>query len=117
MSKPLRLEIGRNVPQEEPPAPAAAPTVAIPAPESPAAEESQAAPSNESLAEVYEAIKRHEETLRDLIVEIRLLYHNLSDKEKQKLEARRDWTARELRDNFAGPVRALEEKIARLRGK
>jgi hypothetical protein len=66
--------------------------------------------------EIYEILKRHEETLRDLVIEVRLLYHNLSDKERQRLEARRDGTTREVRDSFAGQIRALEEKIARLRG-
>jgi hypothetical protein len=74
------------------------------------------APSSQALAELYENLKRHEETLRDLIVEVRLLYHNLADKEKQRLETRRDGTTREVRDSFAGQVRSLEEKISRLRG-
>ncbi len=73
------------------------------------------APSSQALAELYENLKRHEETLRDLIVEVRLLYHNLADKEKQRLETRRDGTTREVRDSFAGQVRSLEEKISRLR--
>lgn len=116
MSKPLMLSIGKDVPHETPAAESAA-TSESPVNEvaSPAAATS-AAPSAESLAELYESVKRHEETLRDLIVEIRLLYHNLSDKEKQRLESRRDATTREVRDNSAGQIRALEEKIVRLRG-
>ena len=69
-----------------------------------------------TLLETYEAVRRHEETLRDLIVEIRLMYHNLSDKEKQRLEARRDQTTREVRDSFAAKLQALDQTIAKLRG-
>jgi hypothetical protein len=72
------------------------------------------APSTESLAEVYQTLKRHEETLRDLIVEVRLLYHNLSEKEKQHLESRREPVTRQAQDAFGGQIRALEEKVARL---
>jgi hypothetical protein len=116
MSKPLMLSIGKDVPHET-----AAPEPAVTS-ESPVSEPSSAAagttaaPGGDSLAEIYETVKRHEETLRDLIVEIRLLYHNLSDKEKQRLEARRDAITREVRDNCAGQIRSLEEKILRLRG-
>ncbi len=128
MSKPLTLEIGKNVPHEEAPAapvpspasqPAASPASASPA--APTAGEGQAVHgavhSNESLAEIYEAVKRHEETLRDMVVEIRLLYHNLAEKEKQRLETRREGMTREVREGFAHMIRMLEDKIARLRGK
>lgn len=118
MSKPLMLSIGKDVPHET--AAESAVTSEIPMSEasSPAAAGSASAgsASPESLAELYESVKRHEETLRDLIVEIRLLYHNLSDKEKQRLESRRDATTREVRDNCAPQIRSLEEKILRLRG-
>lgn len=126
MSKPLMLSIGKDVPHETPAAESAATSeTPVSDPSSPAAgvaaspgpaSPGSASPNAEALAELYETVKRHEETLRDLIVEIRLLYHNLSDKEKQRLESRRDATTREVRDNTAGQIRALEEKIARLRG-
>jgi hypothetical protein len=70
----------------------------------------------ESLAGVYEILKRHEETLRDLVVEVRLLYHNFPDKEKKRLEWSRERTAHEVGEIFAGQIRSLEESIARLRG-
>lgn len=115
--KPLTLAIGKNVPPaEEPHPPATEPASGAAAALSSAAE-SHPAPSHESLAEVYEAVKRHEETLRDMIVEIRLLYHNLAEKEKQRLEMRREGITREVRDGFAHAIHALEQKIARLRGK
>jgi hypothetical protein len=71
--------------------------------------------AGESLAEIYEILKRHEETLRDLIVEVRLLYHNLPENERLRLEARREPTTREVGDNFASQVRMLEETIAAYR--
>ncbi len=67
------------------------------------------------LAEIYEILKRHEETLRDLVVEVRLLYHNLPESERQRLEARREQTTREVGDLFAGQVRLLDETIAAYR--
>jgi hypothetical protein len=73
--------------------------------------------ADESLAGVYEILKRHEETLRDLVVEVRLLYHNLPDKEKQRLEWSRSRTASEVGEIFASNIRLLEETIARLRAK
>ena len=69
------------------------------------------------MAELYEALKRHEETLRDLVVEIRLLYHNLADKEKQRLEARRSAIAHEVHESYAAVVRAFDEKISTHRAK
>jgi len=73
--------------------------------------------ADESLVGVYEVLKRHEETLRDLVIEVRLLYHNLGDKEKQRLEWSRARTTQEVGDIFAGNIRSLEEAIARLKAK
>jgi hypothetical protein len=72
--------------------------------------------ADESLVRVYEVLKRHEETLRDLVVEVRLLYHNLPEKEKQRLEWSRGRTTEEVGAIFAPHIRALEETITRLRG-
>lgn len=72
---------------------------------------------SETVAELFDALKRQEEMLRDMIIEIRLLYHNLSEKEKQKLESRREAITRDLREGFAPAIHALEERAARLRGK
>lgn len=72
--------------------------------------------ADESLAGVYEILKRHEETLRDLVVEMRLLYHNLPDKEKQRLEWSRGRTTQEVGEIFASNIRLLDETITRLRG-
>jgi len=72
--------------------------------------------ADESLAGIYEILKRHEETLRDLVVEARLLYHNLPDKEKQRLEWSRGRTTQEVGEIFASNIRLLDETIARLRG-
>jgi hypothetical protein len=72
--------------------------------------------ADESLVRVYETLKRHEETLRDLVIEVRLLYHNLSDKEKQRLEWSRSRTTAEVSELFAGNIRSLEDAIAKLRG-
>jgi hypothetical protein len=72
--------------------------------------------ADESLVGVYEILKRHEETLRDLVVEVRLLYHNLPDKEKQRLEWSRGRTTQEVGEIFASNIRLLEETIKRLRG-
>ena len=109
MSKPLMLSIGGPPPEE-----ASAAAQAQPAQDSgvPAAT-GAIAPSAESLTEVYQALKRHEETLRDLIVEVRLLYHNLSEKEQQHLEARRGLITQQGQEAYGAQVRALEEKIAR----
>jgi hypothetical protein len=74
-------------------------------------------PAHESLAEILEAVKRHEETLRDLIVEVRLLYHNLPEKDRTRLEAQRERTRREVGDLFANQVRLLDQKIEQLRGR
>lgn len=67
----------------------------------------------DALAQIYRVLKRHEETLRDLIVEVRLLYYNLSEKDRKRLEAQRERTTREVRDLFAGHIRLLEENISR----
>ncbi len=72
--------------------------------------------ADESLVGVFEILKRHEETLRDLVVEVRLLYHNLPDKEKQRLEWSRGRTTQEVGEIFASNIRLLEERIAKLRG-
>jgi hypothetical protein len=74
-------------------------------------------PPDESLAGVYEILKRQEETLRDLIVEARLQYHNLPDKEKQHLEWQRDRTTREVGDLFARQVHLLDETTSWLQAK
>jgi hypothetical protein len=71
--------------------------------------------ADESLAAVYEILKRHEETLRDLVVEARLLYYSLPDKTKQQLEWSRSRTTSEVGDLFADRIRALDETITRLR--
>jgi hypothetical protein len=71
--------------------------------------------ADESLAGVYEILKRHEETLRDLVIEMRLMYHNLPDKEKQRLEWSRTRTTQEVGEIFASNIRLLDETIARLR--
>jgi hypothetical protein len=111
MSKPLMLSIGGRPPEE---ANTAAPDQPQSAQMGGAAAAGAPEPSTESLAEIYQTLKRHEETLRDLIVEVRLLYHNLSEKEKQRLESRREPVTRQAQEAFAGQIRALEEKIARL---
>ncbi|HEY1757384.1 MAG TPA: hypothetical protein VGG72_18565 [Bryobacteraceae bacterium] len=72
--------------------------------------------ADESLVGVYEVLKRHEETLRDLVVEIRLLYHNLPEKDKQRLEWSRGRTTEEVAAIFGPNIRSLEETITRLRG-
>jgi hypothetical protein len=69
--------------------------------------------ASESLAQIYQVLKRHEETPRDLAVEVRLLYQNLPEKERQRLEAQRERTTREVRDLFASQIRLLEENISR----
>lgn len=71
--------------------------------------------TGESLAEIYEILKRHEETLRDLIVEVRLQYHNLPESERLRLEGQRERTTREVGDLFANQVRLLDETIAAYR--
>jgi hypothetical protein len=71
--------------------------------------------AGESLAEIYEILKRHEETLRDLIVEVRLLYHNLPESDRLRLEGQRDRTTREVGNNFASQVQLLDEAIAAYR--
>ena len=71
--------------------------------------------ADESLAAVYEILKRHEETLRDLVVEARFLYYSLPDKTKQQLEWSRSRTTSEVGDLFADRIRALDETITRLR--
>jgi hypothetical protein len=110
MSKPLMLSIGGR--PEETPA-----ETKVPADPAPAAHvTSTQTASGEASAEIYEILKRHEETLRDLVIEVRLLYHNLPDKERKRLEEQRERTTREVRDNFAGQIRSLEDTIARLRG-
>ena len=72
--------------------------------------------ADESLVRVYETLKRHEETLRDLVVEVRLLYHSLPDKEKQRLEWSRSRTTSEVGELFASNIRSIEDTITRLRG-
>jgi hypothetical protein len=67
--------------------------------------------AGESLAQIHQVLKRHEETLRDMVVELRLLYHNLPEKDRQRLEAQRERITREVRDLFAGQIRLLEEKL------
>jgi hypothetical protein len=108
MSKPLMLSIGGR--------PDTPPETNVPADPAPAAESitSELSPS-ESAVEIYEILKRHEETLRDLIVEVRLLYRNLPEKERKRLEEQRERTTREVRDSFAGQIRSLDEIISRLR--
>lgn len=93
---------------ELPPAPAeirATPTSAPPVSASP-----------QDLIEVFETLKRHEETLRDLVVEIRLMYHSLPEKDRKRLEALRDQTAQQVQELFATHIALLDGKIARLRG-
>lgn len=68
--------------------------------------------ASESLAQIYQVLKRHEETPRDVVVEVRLLYQNLSEKERQRLEALRERTTHEVGDLFAGHIRLLEENIS-----
>ena len=72
--------------------------------------------ADESLAGVYEILKRHEETLRDLVVEVRLLYYTLPEKERLSLERSRARTTSDVGDLFADKVRTLEGKIRELRG-
>jgi hypothetical protein len=116
MAKPLMLSIGGQNTQAD----VHQVTQEHPLQNDPKSEPSEIDPtqhSTESLAGIYEILKRHEESLRDLIVEIRLLYHNLPEKERNRLEAQRDRTTHEVRDLFAGQVRSLDETILRLRGK
>jgi hypothetical protein len=122
MAKPLLLSIGEKLQMEPHPA-SAADSPAAP-PQTTGAEvsggpapESAAPPSAESLAQIYDILKRHQETLRDLIVEIRLLYRHLPPKEQQRLEAQREPTTREVGDLCAAQLHELDETIARLRGK
>jgi hypothetical protein len=119
MSKPLMLSIGGRPPEEDHAAPPDQPQPVQPgqaaSPAGPPAATTVAAPGAEALGEVYQNLKRHEETLRDLIVEVRLLYHNLAEKERQRLETRREPTARQVQEAFGSQIRALEEKIAQLR--
>jgi hypothetical protein len=68
--------------------------------------------ASESLAEIYQVLRRHEETPRDLAVEMRLLYQNLPEIERQRLEALRERTTREVGDLFASRIRLLEENIS-----
>jgi hypothetical protein len=72
--------------------------------------------ADESLAGVYEILKRHEETLRDLVVEVRLLYYTLPEKDRLGLERSRPRTTSEVGELFADKVRTLEAKIKALRG-
>jgi hypothetical protein len=72
--------------------------------------------ADESLAGVYEILKRHEETLRDLVVEVRLMYYTLPEKDRLSLERSRSRTTSDVGDLFADKIRALEEKIKALRG-
>jgi hypothetical protein len=72
--------------------------------------------ADESLVRVYEILKRHEETLRDLVIEVRLLYHSLPDKEKQRLEWSRSRTTSEVGELFASNIRSIEDTITKLRG-
>lgn len=113
MSKPLMLSIGGRPPEEAHLAAQDQPQLAQNR-EAPEGAAGATAPGTESLAEIYQSLKRHEETLRDLIVEVRLLYHNLSEKDKQRLETRRQPIAHQVQEAFGGQVRALEEKISRL---
>ena len=50
------------------------------------------------------------------MVEVRLLYHNLPDKEKQRLEWSRSRTTSEVGELFASNIRMLEDAITKLRG-
>ena len=119
MPDPLKLSIGAW-PQDQNPQidlhrAAPAPHSTVPAGNQPAARE-RPSDSSESLAGIYEILKRDEETLRDLIVEVRLLYHNLPEKDRKRLEAQRAQTTREVADLFSVRIRLLDETIARLRG-
>jgi len=131
MSKPVMLSIGGKVGEAPPmnpehlPEPAAT-SESAQAPQTFANEKSAsmsdhtAAASSQSIssqnmAQIYEVLKRHEETLRDLVIEVRLLYFNLSEKERQRLETRRQQVTFEVRNNFADNIRALEAAIASLR--
>jgi len=69
--------------------------------------------ASEPLAQIYQVLKRHEETPRDMVVEARLLYQNLPENERQRLEAQRERTTREVRDLFASQIQLLEENISR----
>jgi len=132
MSKPVMLSIGGKVGEAPPINPdhpmesAAATSESAQVPEAPTNVKSASMPDesasasselfpSQSLAQIYEVLKRHEETLRDLVVEVRLLYYNLSEKERQRLETRRQQVTFEVRNNFADNIRALEEAISRLR--
>ena len=68
--------------------------------------------TSESLAQIYEILRRHEETLRDLIIEVRLLYHTLPEKDRQRLEGLRERITYEVRGLYAGQIRLLEEEIS-----
>ena len=70
-------------------------------------------PTGESLAQIYEILRRHEETLRDLIIEVRLLYYTLPEKDRQRLESLRARITHEVRDLHAGQLRLLEERVSR----
>jgi hypothetical protein len=114
MDKPLTLSIGGQTTHRDTPAAMQENPPELARTSEPAGV-SEAGPAD-SLAEMCEILKRHEETLRDLIVEVRLLYHNLPAKEQKRLEENRARTTREVGESFAAQVGSLEEKISRLRG-
>ncbi len=70
--------------------------------------------ASESLAQICQVLKRHEEyASRFGCCQVRLLYQNLPEIERQRLEAQRERITREVRDLFAGQIRSLEENISR----
>jgi hypothetical protein len=103
---------------ELPPAPAEIRATAAPASlvSAPRVSATAASASPQDLIEVFETLKRHEETLRDLVVEIRLMYHSLPEKDRKRLEALRDQTTRQVHELFATHTAVLDGKIANLRG-
>lgn len=117
MDKRLKLSIGAW--EMEPPTQPSKPQIQPEGPvegnvkaQAPAIAEKPTTLASEPLAQIYEVLKRHEETPRDLAVEVRLLYQNVPEKERQRLEAIRERTTREVGDLFAGRIQLLEENIS-----
>ena len=101
MDQRLKLSIGawKIEPPEQPPKPeiqSEGPVEANVKAQASAMADDATTLASGSLAEIYQVLKRHEETPRDLAVEVRLLYQNLPEKDRQRLEALRSRTIAKL---------------------